>query len=478
MTPTPESKASSRAPKSPSPEPKTPSISPESSLQAAKSPSLAPMSPSLATKDIHFQHSYDGDVDDEVSWSRSPSPDPTIEPRIYQSSAEVTSPAVLDDVWAPTTASQDVDRYPFVDAEGGKRKTSPVDTDADVDLGCMVDGHQDKRSEIPEGDDDQPIFRLLRLIEEWLTQRVRGQPTAVSVVSGTLYISLACPFPCRPLASFLFVGPKAVGKQTCSQAIATYLSPDGTRAFVKLDMSLYGTADARSLLSKRLAGLFGYDDDGETSSTATVCRWPPAVIVFDNIEKAHSVVIDMILGSLTTGVLFDEEGRLLSFKNTVICLHSCLGCDAMYDQGATEFDGRAKVEVVDTILDNLAGKITKELCFRVDDIVVFQTLKPDILSGIVDRLFEPIADRLETRDITLVVTRDAQELIASTCFYEDAGAALVDETVRRLDEHIEEELIRGAIRDGQGVALITEGTSFLLAPMIDVVRGLEEDEWY
>src|SRR5205807_1605469 len=237
--------------------------------------------------------------------------------------------------------------------------------------------------------------RLTRLEAE-LAQRVIGQPEALAAVANAVRRARAgLQDPNRPTGSFIFLGPTGVGKTETARALAEFLFDD-ERAMVRLDMSEYMEKHAVARMIGAPPGYIGYEEGGQL--TEAVRRRPYSVVLFDEIEKAHPDVFNVLLQILDDGRLTDSKGRVVDFKNTVLIMTSNLGSRQI--QSATEnplVDRDIKNEVLQVLRDHFKP----EFLNRIDDIVVFKQLGREQISTIIDIQLEKLRKNLEERGIKL-----------------------------------------------------------------------------
>ncbi|MBE5755263.1 MAG: ATP-dependent chaperone ClpB [Clostridiales bacterium] len=248
--------------------------------------------------------------------------------------------------------------------------------------------------------------KLLRL-EEILHKRVIGQDEAVSKVADAILRSRAgIADPNKPVGSFLFLGPTGVGKTELSKALAEALFDD-EKNIVRIDMSEYMEKFSVSRLIGAPPGYVGYDEGGEL--TEAVRRHPYSVVLFDEIEKAHPDVFNILLQMLDDGRITDSQGRTVDFKNTIIILTSNLGANAILD-GVRE-DGTIKAEAVNEVHKTLKRSFRPELLNRLDEIIIFNPLTKNQIGNIVDLLLQNVRGRLEEKNIGLEITNTAKDSI-------------------------------------------------------------------
>jgi len=265
-------------------------------------------------------------------------------------------------------------------------------------------------------------------MESRLRERVIGQDDALKTVANAIRRSRAgLSDPKRPIGSFIFLGPTGVGKTETARALAEFLFDD-EQAMVRIDMSEYMEKHAVARLIGAPPGYVGYDEGGQL--TEAVRRRPYSVVLFDEIEKAHPDVFNVLLQVLDDGRLTDSKGRTVDFKNTVLIMTSNLGSQALQGESlATEaaFD-RAREQVMDV----LKQSFRPEFLNRVDDIVIFRPLGEDQLSRIVDLRLKDLERLLADRDITIELTDEARHQLLMTGYDRAYGARPLKRAIQRL----------------------------------------------
>ena len=297
--------------------------------------------------------------------------------------------------------------------------------------------------------------KLLRL-PEILHRRVIGQDEAVTAVSEAILRGRAgLKEENRPIGSFIFLGPTGVGKTELAKALAQALFDD-ERNMVRIDMSEYMEKHAVSRLVGAPPGYVGYDEGGQL--TEAVRRRPYSVLLFDEIEKAHPDVFNILLQLLDDGRLTDNQGRTVDFKNTIVIMTSNIG--SAYLTESIRSDGSVAPEVKDQVRGELNKYFRPEFINRVDDIVVFSPLTESQIAGIIDISMASLVQRLADRDIRLELTDGARAFIARSSYSPAYGARPVK---RYLQKFVETELaamlIRGQLSDGQRVRIDSDGSA-------------------
>ncbi|MBC7194496.1 MAG: ATP-dependent Clp protease ATP-binding subunit [Caldisericia bacterium] len=311
--------------------------------------------------------------------------------------------------------------------------------------------------------------RLLKLEEE-LHKRIVDQNEAVEAVSKAIRRAKAgLKDPNRPIGSFLFLGPTGVGKTELSKALAEILF-DSEDALIRLDMSEYMEKFNVSRLIGSPPGYVGYEEGGQL--TEAVRRRPYSIILFDEIEKAHPDVFNILLQILDTGRLTDSQGHQVDFRNTIIILTSNIGTS--YDS-AKKF-GFIKEEEIDykemkaRILNELKNLFRPELLNRIDEIVIFNYLTKDDVKKILDIMLKRIKDELKDRSISIELTEEAKDFLIEKGFDKNFGARNLWRTIlREVENPLSEKLLKGEFDDGDSI-LIDKDTDSL------TFRKIEEKE--
>ena len=287
--------------------------------------------------------------------------------------------------------------------------------------------------------------KLLRM-EEALGRRVIGQREAVTAVSNAVRRARAgLNDPNRPLGSFLFLGPTGVGKTELTKALASFLFDDD-QAMVRIDMSEFMEKHSVARLIGAPPGYVGYDEGGVL--TEAVRRRPYQVILFDEVEKAHPDVFNVLLQVLDDGRLTDGQGRVVDFKNTLIILTSNLGSQALSQlpEGADSEGAR------DQVMAAVRAHFRPEFLNRLDEIVLFDRLSRDNMDGIVDIQVAQLAGRLAARNITLEVDAAARTWLANRGYDPVYGARPLKRVIQKaVQDPLAEKLLGGEILDGSVV---------------------------
>ncbi len=287
---------------------------------------------------------------------------------------------------------------------------------------------------IPAGKMLQGETEKLLAMESVLGNRVVGQKDAVVAVSDAVRRARAgVADPNRPIGSFLFLGPTGVGKTELAKALAEFLFDD-EQAMIRIDMSEYGEKHSVARLVGAPPGYVGYDAGGQL--TEAVRRRPYSLVLFDEVEKAHPDVFDVLLQVLDEGRLTDGQGRHVDFKNTVIILTSNLGAGGNREQ----------------IMEAVKHHFKPEFINRLDDVVVFEPLSQDQLVGIVDIQLQGLAERLASRRLTLDVSDSARAWLADRGYDPAYGARPLRRLIQQaIGDRLAKKLLAGEIRDGDTV---------------------------
>jgi ATP-dependent Clp protease ATP-binding subunit ClpB len=316
--------------------------------------------------------------------------------------------------------------------------------------------------------------KLLRL-DEVLHERVIGQHEAVQLVADAVIRARSgIKDPRRPIGSFIFLGPTGVGKTELSRALAEALF-DSEDNIVRLDMSEYQERHTVSRLVGAPPGYVGYDEGGQL--TEAVRRRPYSVVLFDEIEKAHSDVFNVLLQVLDDGRLTDSQGRTVDFRNTVVIMTSNIGSIHLLEIGE-----RPEIpdEIRDRVMAELRGHFRPEFLNRVDDIVLFKPLTLEEIEQIVDLQIEHLGQRLSERRLELELTEEARMLIARQGYDPVYGARPLRRLIQReVETKIGRALLGGEIVDGSTIVLDAEDGELAViwrAPGADSRRDGSEPE--
>jgi ATP-dependent Clp protease ATP-binding subunit ClpB len=293
------------------------------------------------------------------------------------------------------------------------------------------------------------VQKLLRM-EERLHARVVGQDEAIGAVASAIRRARAgLNDPNRPLGSFVFLGPTGVGKTELARALAGFLFDDD-QAMVRIDMSEYQEKHTVSRLIGAPPGYVGYDEAGQL--TEAVRRRPYAVVLFDEVEKAHAEVLDVLLQVLDEGRLTDGKGRTVDFRNTVIVMTSNLGSHFLAEQA--QRDGSLTEGTRRQVLEALRQHFRPEFVNRIDEVIVFHPLGREHLARIIDIQVQLLLKRLEGRNLTVELTTAAREQLAEEGYDPVYGARPLKRTLqKRVLDPLAMRLLQGEFREGDHVAI-------------------------
>ncbi|MEM9081181.1 MAG: ATP-dependent Clp protease ATP-binding subunit, partial [Verrucomicrobiota bacterium] len=307
--------------------------------------------------------------------------------------------------------------------------------------------------------EEKEAAKLLRMEEE-LKEHVIGQDAAVKAISKALRRSRAdLKDPKRPIGSFLFLGPTGVGKTYLARNLAEFMFGDA-EALIQLDMSEYMEKFTSSRLIGSPPGYVGHEEGGQLSEA--VRRKPYSVVLFDEVEKAHPDVMNLLLQSLEEGVLTDSQGRKIDFRNTIIILTSNVGASTIKKQTSLGFGAMSNEEenfeqMRDKIIEESKKQFRPEFLNRLDDQVVFHTLEKAALTQIVDLEVNKLVGRLKEREIEMELSADARDFLIEKGYDSDYGARPMRRAVERhLEDPLAEAILRGDVKNGDCVEVILE----------------------
>ena len=311
-----------------------------------------------------------------------------------------------------------------------------------------------------------PVTRLMegeveKLIhmEDRLRERVVGQDEAIAAVANAVRAARAgLQDPNRPLGSFLFLGPTGVGKTETARALAEFLFDD-EQALVRIDMSEYQERHTVSRLIGAPPGYVGYDEAGQL--TEAVRRRPYAVILFDEVEKAHPEVLNILLQLLDDGRLTDAQGRTVDFRNTIVVMTSNLGSQHVMPEtsltsGVVDLAERAaaKARIRERVMEAVRAHFRPELLNRIDDVVIFNPLGRDQIKAIVDIQLRSLRKRLAERKMDLELTDGAKELLAVEGFDPVYGARPLRRAIQQqIVQPLALRLLQGDFHDGDTIVV-------------------------
>ena len=289
--------------------------------------------------------------------------------------------------------------------------------------------------------------KLLRL-NETLKERVIGQDNAVQLVTEAVWRARAgIQDPNKPIGSFLFLGPTGVGKTELAKTLAATLF-DSEDHFVRIDMSEYMEKHSVSRLVGAPPGYIGYEEGGQL--TEAVRRNPYAVVLLDEIEKAHPDVANILLQVLDDGRITDSQGRVVNFTNTVVIMTSNIGSAYLLDHDLDDSDHAKE----DLIMAALRNHFKPELLNRMDDIVIFNSLNKDSFKAITDKMLGDLVGRLAQQDLVLLYDEDVLDWIVREGADADFGARPLKRFIQRhVETKVAKEVIKGGLVEGQEIKL-------------------------
>ncbi|KXG74819.1 ATP-dependent Clp protease ATP-binding subunit [Thermotalea metallivorans] len=303
--------------------------------------------------------------------------------------------------------------------------------------------------------------RLLN-IEKILHQRVIGQEEAVNAVAKAVRRArVGLKDPKRPIGSFIFLGPTGVGKTELSKALAEALFGD-EEAMIRIDMSEYMEKHTVSRLVGSPPGYVGYDEGGQL--TEKVRRKPYSVILFDEIEKAHPDVFNILLQILDDGRLTDAKGRTVDFKHTVVIMTSNVGAHTIKKQTTLGFTGNTENEKKDAyekMKENVMGELKRtfrpEFLNRIDEIIVFHALEEEHIQQIVELMIRDLSKRMREINISIEVSEKARKLLAEKGFDQAYGARPLKRAITKMvEDQLSEEMLKGRITKNDDILVDVE----------------------
>jgi len=297
--------------------------------------------------------------------------------------------------------------------------------------------------------------KLLNLESE-LTKTVIGQENAVKAVAKAVRRSRAgLQNPNRPSASFIFIGPSGVGKTLLSKALAKSLFGEED-SLIQIDMSEYMEKHNVSRLIGAPPGYVGFEEGGQL--TEKIRRRPYAVVLLDEIEKAHSDVFNMLLQVLEEGKLTDSFGRQIDFRNVILIMTSNIGGDIIKNANSLGFKKTSGEQSYESIREQLLEAVEKhfrpEFINRINDIAVFRDLTKDDLRKIVEIEIESIRSRLDNYNIKLTVTKEALDFLIDKSYKPNYGARPLHRTIENLiEDPLSEEILKGRFKDDSSITV-------------------------
>ena len=316
---------------------------------------------------------------------------------------------------------------------------------------------------IPVAKITQDENKRLKNLDKELHKRVVGQNEAVEAVTKAIRRSrVGLKNPNRPIGSFLFLGPTGVGKTELSKALAESLF--GTEdAMIRVDMSEFMEPHSVAKLIGAPPGYVGFDDGGQL--TEKIRRKPYSVILFDEIEKAHPDVMNMLLQILEDGRLTDSQGRTVDFKNTVIIMTSNIGARLITDKKALGFTNSAEEndetkeyeEIKKNVMAELKKQLRPEFINRIDDIIVFHKLNDEEISKIIDLLLKNVEKRLVEQGLNVKIDKSVKELIAKKGVDKEFGARPLRRAIQNIvEDKLAEEILDRNIKPGEEAKLVAK----------------------
>ena len=302
----------------------------------------------------------------------------------------------------------------------------------------------------------------LRKLEDVLHKRVIGQNDAVTAISKAIRRGrVGLKDPKRPIGSFIFLGPTGVGKTELTKALAEALFGD-EEAMIRVDMSEYMEKHSVSKLVGSPPGYVGYDDAGQL--TEKVRRKPYSVILFDEIEKAHPDVFNILLQVLEDGILTDSQGRRVDFRNTVIIMTSNVGANKLTNTKRMGFgDSDTKTEIKKNVMDDLKKTFRPEFLNRLDEIIVFNQLTEDEIKQIAKIMLSSVTNRLKENDIEASFNDSAIALLAKEGFDPIYGARPLRRAITsKIEDLFAEEILSGNVNKGDKVSISAKGDKFTI----------------
>ncbi|MBE6753998.1 MAG: ATP-dependent Clp protease ATP-binding subunit, partial [Ruminococcaceae bacterium] len=309
--------------------------------------------------------------------------------------------------------------------------------------------------------------RMLHM-EDILHQRIVGQDEAVKAVAKAIRRGrVGLKDPNRPVGSFIFLGPTGVGKTELCKALAQAMFGD-ENSMIRLDMSEFMEKHTTSKLIGSPPGYVGYDEGGQL--TEKIRRRPYSVVLFDEIEKAHPDVFNILLQILEDGRITDSQGRTVSFKNTIIIMTSNVGAHLLTEQrqaigfGGSDTQDADHSRVSEQVLGELKKTFRPEFLNRVDDIIVFHKLNDENIRHIAERMLDKLAARMSSLGITLRINSGVAETIAKEGFDPVYGARPLRRAIQsRIEDPLSEALLEGRFKQGDAVLCSFDGSNFVFS---------------
>ena len=296
-------------------------------------------------------------------------------------------------------------------------------------------------SKLAQGDKEK-----LLTLEDNMKKRVKGQDMAIKLVTDAIIRSRAgIKDPNRPIGSFIFLGPTGVGKTEVAKALAENLFDD-ERHMIRIDMSEYMESHSVSRLIGAPPGYVGYDEGGQL--TEAVRRNPYSIILFDEIEKAHSDIFNVLLQILDDGRITDGQGRTVDFKNTIIIMTSNLGSEYILEDN---------IDSDNLVMKELQSTFKPEFINRIDEIIIFNSLSKEVIYKILDKIIDDINKRLKDKNITVTLSNEAKDYIINNSYDEKYGARPIKRYVQRnIETLIANKIIKDNISYGTNINIIVK----------------------
>ncbi len=294
--------------------------------------------------------------------------------------------------------------------------------------------------------------KLLHLFDR-LKTRVIGQDNALKLVSDAIIRARSgIKDPSRPIGSFIFLGPTGVGKTEVAKSLAYELFDD-ERHMIRIDCSEYMESFNVSRLVGAPPGYVGYDEGGEL--TEAVRRNPYSIVLFDEIEKAHKDVFNILLQILDDGRLTDSQGRVVDFKNTIIIMTSNLGSEYILDN---------EKNANELVMNELKNTFRPELINRIDEIIIFNSLKKDVIGDIVDKIMKEVNDRLKTSYIHVEITNEVKEKIINEAYDPRYGARPIKRYItKNIENLIAHKVIDGNLKVGDTLVVSLDNDNYVIS---------------
>jgi ATP-dependent Clp protease ATP-binding subunit ClpC len=316
-----------------------------------------------------------------------------------------------------------------------------------------------------QGEESEKLLNM----EEILHKRVVGQEQAVEALSKAIRRSrVGLKDPKKPIGSFIFLGPTGVGKTELSKALAESMFGD-ENAMIRVDMSEYMEKHSVSKIVGSPPGYVGFDEGGQL--TEKIRRKPYSVILFDEIEKAHPDVFNILLQILDDGRLTDAKGRTVDFKNTVVIMTSNVGASTIKKQRTLGFASSSSNEekneydkMKENVMDELKKTFRPEFLNRIDEIIVFHSLNKEHIKHIVSLMIDGLSKRLEQMNIKIELDEKAKDLLAEEGFDPLYGARPLQREIRRkIEDRLSEELLKGTIKKSDTIKITTDDKELIFS---------------